>query len=96
MNVAVILWSMYSESYIVTDIRDIFLFGDLFLKGETIVSDFFNWDNKFMTAMSKASDAILLGILWIACCLPIVTVGASSAAFYYAYHKAVRQRRGYA
>ena len=25
---------------------------------------FFNWDNKFMTAMSKASDAILLGILW--------------------------------
>lgn len=43
--------------------------------------------------MSKASDAILLGILWIACCLPIVTVGASSAAFYYAYHKAVRQRR---
>lgn len=94
---AVILWSMYSESYIVTDIRDIFLFGDLFFKkGETIVSDFFNWDNKFMTAMSKASDAILLGILWIACCLPIVTVGASSAAFYYAYHKAVRQRRGYA
>lgn len=57
------------------------------------MSDFFNWDNKFMTAMSKASDAILLGILWIACCLPIVTVGASSAAFYYAYHKAVRQRR---
>ena len=55
------------------------------------MSDFFNWDNKFMTAMSKASDAILLGILWIACCLPIVTVGASSAAFYYAYHKAVRQ-----
>ena len=47
------------------------------------MSDFFNWDNKFMTAMSKASDAILLGILWIACCLPIVTVGASSAAFYY-------------
>ena len=33
------------------------------------MSDFFNWDNKFMTAMSKASDAILLGILWIACCL---------------------------
>ena len=51
------------------------------------MSDFFNWDNKFMTAMSKASDAILLGILWIACCLPIVTVGASSAAFYYAYHR---------
>lgn len=31
---AVILWSMYSESYIVTDIRDIFLFGDLFFKKE--------------------------------------------------------------
>ena len=45
------------------------------------MSDFFNWDNKFMTAMSKASDAILLGILWIACCLPIVTVGASSLRF---------------
>ena len=29
------------------------------------MSDFFNWDNKFMTAMSKASDAILLGILCI-------------------------------
>lgn len=28
------LWSMYSESYIVTDIRDIFLFGDLFFKKE--------------------------------------------------------------
>ena len=37
---AVILWSMYSESYIVTDIRDIFLLVICFLKGETIVSDF--------------------------------------------------------
>lgn len=37
-----------------------------------------------------------MGVLWLACSLPVVTIGASSAAFYYAYNKCVRQDRGYA
>jgi uncharacterized membrane protein YesL len=34
--------------------------------------------------------------LWIICCVPIFTVGASTTALYYAYNKAIRQKRSYA
>lgn len=60
------------------------------------VTDLFNYDNKVMGIFSKVMDAVILGVLWLACSLPVVTVGAASSAFYYAYNKCVRQERGYA
>lgn len=60
------------------------------------VTDLFNYDNKVMGIFSKVMDAVILGILWLVCSLPVVTVGAASSAFYYAYNKCIRQDRGYA
>ena len=37
----------------------------------------FNMDNKFFTFMGKAADLILLNIIFLICCLPVVTIGAS-------------------
>ena len=56
----------------------------------------FHYDNKVMGIFARVMDAVILGVLWLACSLPVVTIGASSAAFYYAYNKCVRQDRGYA
>ena len=57
---------------------------------------FFNYDSGLMQTLSKLTDCICLGLLWVVCCIPIITVGASSTALYYAYNKAIRQKRSYA
>lgn len=43
----------------------------------------FNLDSPFMTAMTKFADMMILNLLWLVCSLPIITIGASSAALYY-------------
>ena len=50
----------------------------------------FNMDNKFFTFMGKAADLILLNIIFLICCLPVVTIGASVTAMYYVTLKMVR------
>lgn len=57
---------------------------------------FFNYDNGIMQTLSKIFDCICINLLWLVCCIPIFTIGASSSAYYYAYNKAIRQRRSYA
>lgn len=57
---------------------------------------FFDYDSGIMQALSKLFDCICLALLWIFCCIPIFTIGAASTAYYYAYNKAVRQKRSYA
>ena len=42
----------------------------------------FRADSKWMQVMGTASDFILLNLLFLLCCLPLVTIGASSAALY--------------
>lgn len=56
----------------------------------------FSYDNGLMQALAKLFDIICLNVLWIMCCIPVFTVGAASAAYYYAYNKAIRQKRSYA
>ena len=56
----------------------------------------FNYDNGLMTTLGKICDCMILSILWCVCSIPIVTVGASTAALYYAVNKSVRYNRGYA
>lgn len=38
---------------------------------------------------------IMLTMVWLICCLPVVTIGASCTAFYYSTVKAVRHEVGY-
>ncbi len=44
----------------------------------------FNADNPFWKAMGRIFDITELNLLWVLGCLPIVTIGASTTAFYYA------------
>lgn len=37
-------------------------------------------DNPFFTIMGKLGDLVLLNLVWLVCCLPVVTIGASTTA----------------
>ena len=50
----------------------------------------------FTVACEKIFDVLALGFLWILCSLPVITIGASSAALYYALVKCVKKGDGYA
>ena len=56
----------------------------------------FGFNGAFTRVCSKVFDTLLLGFLWILCSLPLVTVGASSTALYYAVVKCVKNDNGYA
>lgn len=56
---------------------------------------FFNMDNKFFVFMGKVADLCMLNLLCIACCIPVVTAGASLTALYYVTLKMVRNEEAY-
>jgi len=45
--------------------------------------------------LNKMTDLILLNILWILCCLPIITAGAATTAMYYVCITSIRLGDGY-
>lgn len=49
-----------------------------------------------MDICEKVFDILILGILWIVCCLPLITIGASTTALYYAVVKCIKNNDGYA
>lgn len=55
----------------------------------------FNLDNAFFTALGKLVDSVWVSLLWLVCCIPVVTIGASTSALYYTVHKSIRGGRGY-
>lgn len=57
---------------------------------------FWGFGGVFVSICEKIFDLIVLGILWMLCCLPFITVGASTAALYYAVVKSVKNNNGYA
>lgn len=60
------------------------------------MSNWLNSDNVFFSFMSKVFDILVLNLLWLVCCVPIVTIIPATTALYYAVVKAVRRGRGYA
>lgn len=42
----------------------------------------FNVENGFWTFANKVADMVILEILWLVFCIPVVTIGASTAAFW--------------
>lgn len=42
----------------------------------------FKIDNPFFSLMDKIGDLIILNILWLVCCLPVITAGAASTAMF--------------
>ncbi len=53
-------------------------------------------DSRIPNSFPIFVDVIYIGILWLLCSLPIVTIGPASAAMYYAMVKSVRRGRGHA
>lgn len=56
-----------------------------------MLNQIFNPDNAVFRALAKAVDLVVLSALWLLCSLPIVTLGASTAALYYTVVKCVRR-----
>ena len=50
--------------------------------------------SRISEVLSGLIDLIVAGLLWILCSLPVITIGASSTALYYAVVKCVRHNRG--
>lgn len=47
----------------------------------------FNWDNIVFQMLGKLVDCVWVSILWVICCIPVFTIGASTTALYYTVHK---------
>lgn len=48
---------------------------------------FFNLENPVWSFFSKIFCMVYLNLLWLVCCLPVVTIGPSTTALYYAMFK---------
>lgn len=53
-------------------------------------------NNKVIAIINKLVDAVILSLLWVLCSLPLITIGASSAALYQAVTESVIEDKGYA
>ena len=49
--------------------------------------NFFNLDSPFSRFMDKVADFMILNILFLVCCIPVVTIGASITAVYDVFTK---------
>ena len=56
---------------------------------------FFSVDNKFVTFMSRVADLMMLNVVFLICCIPVVTIGASCTAMYYVTLKMARNEESY-
>ncbi len=54
----------------------------------------FGYENGFFKWVNRITDMIILSVLWTACCVPIITAGASTSATYYAIQKYIKHERG--
>ena len=58
------------------------------------MSEFFNPDSPIMRFITKIANSIYLNILWFVCCLPVVTIGASTTALFYVTLKMAKNEEG--
>lgn len=58
------------------------------------MSKVFNYDNPVFQFLNKVVDCLILSALWIAFSLPVITIGASTTALYYAVNKVICNNRG--
>lgn len=56
---------------------------------------FFGYDGPFFSVLNRIADLIILNVLWIICCIPVVTIGASTTAMLYVTMKILRGEDAY-
>lgn len=55
----------------------------------------FNFEGPVFTFLSRLADLIWLNLLFIICCIPVVTIGAAATSLYYVTLKMVKDEEGY-
>ncbi len=55
------------------------------------MSKWFDIDSPIMMGLSRVADMFFLSVLWLVCCLPVFTIGPSTAAMYYVALKWARK-----
>ena len=55
----------------------------------------FNFEGPVFTFLSRLADLFWLNLLYVLCCIPLVTVGAASTALYYVTLKMAKDEEGY-
>lgn len=61
----------------------------------SFMNHIFHIDNPFFRFMGNVADLVILNFLFLICCIPIVTIGASFTAAYYVALKKVRGEESY-
>ncbi len=59
------------------------------------MGNFFNPDGSIMKALSRIADLAILNVLWLICCVPVVTAGAATTALYTVTLKMVKNEESY-
>lgn len=59
------------------------------------MSNLFDINSKFFAFLTRISDLVILNILFILCCLPIITIGASFTALYTMTLRMIRNEENY-
>ncbi|MCR5301188.1 MAG: DUF624 domain-containing protein [Lachnospiraceae bacterium] len=55
----------------------------------------FNFEGPVFSFLSRLADLFWLNLLFILCCIPVITVGAASTAMYYVTLKMAKNEEGY-
>ena len=59
------------------------------------MSNLFSIDSPIFNVINKICDIVLLSIVYVLCCIPIITIGPATTALYYSVVKVIRRERGY-
>ena len=59
------------------------------------MNQIFNYENPVMQGICKLAYCIFLSVLWLVCCIPVVTIVPATCALYYAAEKSLKNGWGY-
>ena len=59
-----------------------------------MIKRFFAYDGTLMGILYKIGELIMLSVVYLICCIPLVTIGSATASLYYAVMKSVRRDCG--
>lgn len=54
-----------------------------------------NLDNPVTNILEKIADIFCIGLLWLVCSFPLISIGASTTALYHVAYKVLRNNEGY-
>ena len=57
--------------------------------------NFLSMDSPFFSALSRMADLVILNVIFLVCCIPVITIGASCTAMAYVMLKIREKEEGY-